>query len=217
MNINLNAIIAELKVNQRLRLGLWAILGILWLYGLLELRDDVQHKGEAHSALSKKTAKLKSMVTQSEWHSRQAEALSLQLKLEPRLWRESSIGLAQATFNDWLNQLTQQSSLSKVLLVVAAKEDESGAEKSQSEAGNGARTETSSSNLWKVSAKLAFDFNPRTFYPFLTRITMNEKKIAVESLTIRSTPTPKADLQLVVYYVKSTPGGPGEIESAKAK
>lgn len=217
MNLNrtANTIIAELKANPRLRWGLWAILGILWLYGVLELRDETQRKGETYLALNKKVAKLKTTAMQTEWHARQTEARALQLNLETRLWRENTIGLAQATFHDWLSQQTQQANLGKAQLVVAAKDDEgSTATDKTGTDGGGTRAE---SNLWKVSAKLTFDFNPQSFYPWLTRITMNEKKIAVESLTIRSTPSPKADVLLVAYYLKPAPDVPKETDSGSAQ
>ncbi len=211
MNLNQSAtaLLAELKTNSRLRWGLWAIVGVLWFYGVLELRDEVQSKSDSHLALSKKVTRIQATAAQSEWPSRLRDAQSLQLNLESRLWQENTIGLAQATFHDWLNQLAQQANLTKVQLVVAAQDDEStGGKESASGDGSGTRI---ASGLWKVSAKLIFDFNPQSFYPLLTRISTHERKVAVESLVIRSTPTPKAELMLVAYFRKPVPGASAEI------
>jgi len=210
MNLNqsANALLTELKTNPRLRWGFWAIVGVLWLYGVLALRDEVQRKSDSYLVLSKKVARTQETAAQSEWPNRLGDARSLQLNLESRLWREDTIGLAQATFHDWLSQLAQQANLTKVQLVVAAQDIESAGRKdSASSDGSGTRI---ASDLWKLSAKLNFDFNPQSFYPLLTRISTHEKKVAVELLAIRSTPTPKAELMLVAYFRKPTPGVPAE-------
>lgn len=201
-------LVAELKANPRLRWGLWAIIGVLWFYGVLELRDAVQSKSDSYLALSKKVTRSQGTAAQSEWPSRLRDAQSLQINLESRLWRENTIGLAQATLHDWLNQLAQQAKLTKVQLLVAAQDNESaGGKEPASSDGSGTRI---ASDLWKVSAKLAFDFNPQGFYPLLTRISTHEKKVVVEALVIRSAPTPKAELMLVAYFHKPAPGAPAE-------
>ncbi len=191
---SLKALLANLKANPRLRWGLLGIVAVLWLYGVLELRDQVQRKNEAYGLLSKKIARIQATAAQNEWPARLKDAQAARFSMESRLWRETTIGLAQATINDWLAQLTQQASLTKVQLAVAAQEEDGG--------GKGA---LAAADLWKVSAKLAFDFNPQSFYPLLNRITTNEKKIVVESLVIHSSPSPKAELLLVAYFRKSSP------------
>ena len=211
MNLNHSAaaLLSELKANPRLRWGVWAIVGVLWFYGVLTLRDEVQVKSDNYLALNKKVMRMKGTAAQSEWPTRLKDAQSLQLNLESRLWQENTIGLAQATFHDWLNQFAQQSNLTKVQLVVAAQDNEStvGKESARSDSGE----TRPSSDLWKVSAKLSFDFNPQSFYPLLKRILTNEKKVAIESLVIRSTPTPKVELMLVAYFRKQTPRAPAEL------
>lgn len=200
MNLNqsANALLAELKANPRLRMGLWVIVGVLWFYGVLALRDEVQRNNDSYVALSKRVARTQETAAQSEWPNRLGDTKSLQLNMESRLWRENTIGLAQATFHDWLNQLAQQASLAKVQLLVAAQDEESAKEAAGSDGGK----EHITSSLWKVSAKFSFDFNPQSFYPLMSRMTGHEKKVIVESLVIRSTPAPKAELLLVAYFLK---------------
>lgn len=190
----------ELKANPRLRWGLLGILGVLWLYGVLELRDQVQIKADSHLALSKKIARIQGVASQTDWPARLTDARALQTLLEKNLWRENSIGLAQATFNDWLAQLAQQASLSKVQLSVAAQNEESAAGKDTTSGDS-----SGAGRLWKVSAKFAFDFNPQTFYPLLVKITSNDKQVLVESLVIHGLPSPKAELLLVAYFLKQKP------------
>ena len=211
MNINqsINALLAELRANPRLRWGLWVIAAVLWFYGVLALHDAVQTKRDSYLVLIQRVTRLQGTATQGEWSKRLAEAKSLQVNLESRLWRESTIGLAQATFHDWLYQLAQQASLGNVQLQVAAQDDGSGSDGSgrKGTADGGARI---ASDLWRVSAKLSFDFNPQSFYPLLARISGHEKKVSVESLVIRSMPTPKAELLLVAYFLKPPSIAPTE-------
>jgi len=210
MNLNQSAtaFLGELKANPRLRWGLWAIVGVLWCYGILALRDEVQSKSDSYLALSRRVLRIQETAAQSEWPARLGDAQSLKINLESRLWRENTIGLAQATFHDWLTQITQQANLTKVQLVVAAQDNESAAGKAPT-SGDG-RGAANASDLWKVSAKLNFDFNPQGLYPLLTRISAHEQKVIVESLVIRSAPTPKAELMLVAYFRKPAPGAPAE-------
>ncbi len=200
MPFNQQVLLDALKTNPRLRWGLMGILGILWLYGVLELRDQVQVKAGNHLTLNRKIARIQGTALQTDWPNRLIDARALQARLEKNLWRENSIGLAQATFNDWLNQLAQQAGLSKVQLTVAVQDEESAAGKDKT------RDESQvADRLWKVSAKFAADFNPQTFYPFLSRIYGNDKLVQVESMVIRSMPSPRAELLLVAYFHKQKP------------
>ena len=193
--------LATLKANPRLRWGVWGIVGILWFYGVLELRDEVRRQNEAYRAITHKIARLQGTAAHTEWLARLKDAQSRQVSLESRLWRESTIGLAQASFHDGLTQLTQQAGLAKVQLAVSAQEDEEGGK----DAGS-ADSRTAATGLWKVSAKLAFDFSPQSFYPLLRRIATQDKRVVVESLVIRSTPAPRAELLLVAYFQRPAPG-----------
>lgn len=147
---------------------------------------------------------------QEEWLSRQKTAQVLLLNLENQLWRENTIGLAQATFNEWLSQLTLQSNLSKVQLSVSAQEIEKEGENNQLKSN-------SALVFWKVSSKLAFDFNPTSLYQFLKRIELNEKKVIIESLVIHGAPTPRVELLLVAYYLKPAADLPDAVSKKNAK
>lgn len=215
LNQSVKTIFAELKANPRLRWGLWGIAGVLWLYGVLELRDEIQRQSDAYRAINRKIARIQGTATQTEWLARRQDAQSMQLNLENRLWRESTIGLAQATFHDWLSQLTQQADIAKAQLVVAAQDEESTGGKDAASADNSGTL--AAPGLWKVSAKLAFDFNPQSFYPLLTQLTTQEKKVIIESLVIHSTPTPKAELVLVAYFQKPAPGATSELTPRKGQ
>jgi len=194
---SLLALLAGVKANPRLRLGLWLIVGIVWLYGLLLLRDETRHAASEHQALAKKVARIQAQAKQTEWMERVEPARALQLELESRLWRESTIGLAQAGFQDWLNQAVQQASLTRSVVTVAAQE-ESPPEKSAA----GATEANLDGGIWKVSAKVGFDFTPKGLYALMGRLAEHDKRIVVEALVIRGAPSPRAEMVLVAHFQK---------------
>lgn len=192
-----SALLAGAKANPRLRLGLWLIIGIAWLYALLLLRDEARHAVSEHQTLARKVARFQAQAKQTDWMERVEPARALQLELESQLWRESTVGLAQAAFQDWLNQAVQQANLARPMVTVAAQE-ESASEKSGTDATGSDRN----GDVWKVSAKVGFDFTPKGLYALLGRLAGHDKQIVVETLVIRGVPTPRAEMVLVAYFQK---------------
>lgn len=194
----LTAFLDELKANPRLRLGLWLVAGIVWLYALLLLRDETSRVASEHHALAKKLSRVAATAGQTVWAARVEPARAMQVELEGRMWRESTIGLAQAALQDWLNQVVQQSALPRPFLTVSAQEE------AAAEAPSPALSDTASAvaDAWKVSAKLSFDFAPQNFYTLMEKLVGNDKQIVVESLTIRGAPVPRAEMVLVAYFQK---------------
>jgi hypothetical protein len=57
--------------------------------------------------------------------------------------------------------------------------------------------------LWKVRAKLEFDFTPPGLMNLLKQITVNPQQVVVESLNIRKEPVPRVDMVLVANFQKT--------------
>lgn len=188
---------AEFTGNPRLRWGAWGIIGILWFYGVLELRDASQRQAEAYRAASGKLARAQAVATQAEWPARLREANSVRLDLESRLWKAGTLGLAQATFNDWLTQLAQQSNLARSQLAVSAQGDEA---VSGRESVGADKAVAAMPGLWKVSARLSFDFAPPGFNRLMAQLANRDKAVVIESLVIRGAPNPRAEMLLVAYF-----------------
>ena len=190
----------QLRQNVRLQFGLWIVLGLAWLYGLLLLRDEARVAAMDQLTASKSVARLVAQSNQTEWIARAEQAQTRLVERENRLWREATIGLAQATFQDWLNQAAQQSNLARATVTVAAQEE------SQIEKNSGIKTTPGvNADSWKVSAKVSFDFTPKALYAMLGRIENHEKQIIVEALVVRGPPTPRAEIVLVAYFQKVMP------------
>lgn len=191
-NPALSGALAQIKANPRLRAGLWLIAAIIWTYGLLLLQARVQADTEAYQALGKRIARMEAAAVESEWPERARAAAELRAALERELWREGTLGLAQASFQDWLRQAVDQAQLHRPTLTVAAQEQ-----------GNGGPAAAA----WKVNAKLSFDFSQRTFYDFMRRISTSDRRVVVETLTVRGAGTPRAEMVLVAHFEKIPEAG----------
>lgn len=183
---------AEWQRNARLRAGVWAILAILWFYGLLHLQDLVTERSRELVAIDKRIGRTQVLADQSSWTKRAADALVQRQQLEEKLlWREPTQGLAQASFQDWLGQLVLQVGLTKSQVSVAAQEVPK---------GEGA---TQGAPLWKASARLSFDFNPRTFNALLGKLSQHPQHLTIETINVRSMTPPRVEMLLVAHF--STP------------
>lgn len=191
--LSLAQLTSEFTANPRLRAGIWLCVAILWIYGILNLQEASVAKAKEHETLAKRSARIQAMADQKAWHGRLAEARAIEKSLASRLWKEQTQGLAQAAFQDWLVQALQQTAIAKPQLAVVAQEGPKpqGGDKSHEE-------------IWKVSARVAFDFNPKTFTQFVDKLAGHEKWIVLEALNIRSSPSPRAEMTIVAYFVKAT-------------
>lgn len=190
-------LIVAVNDNPRLRIGLWLIVGIAWIFCLSLLREETQRAANEFQSLAKKIGRIQVQSSQNEWTARVEPTQTLQLELESRLWREATIGLAQATFQDWLNQVVQQSSLTRAVVIVAA-QDENTPEKNTSVKAESVPI----LDIWKVSAKVGFEFTPKSMYAFMGRIEGHSKQIVVESIVVRSSISPRVETVLVAYFQK---------------
>jgi len=182
----LDNFIAQIRNNPRLRWGLWLIFGIFWLYAVLLLRDQFRDKSEQYANAVKKVERLQAEVRQKEWLERVEEARALKVQMESRLWQAGTSGLAQASFQDWLNQMFLQAAIGRSSMTLSAVED-----KGSDMTDAGKKETVTPEDLWKIKAKLEFDFNPAAFLSLMTQMVSHEKKTVFESLVIRKEPVPR--------------------------
>jgi hypothetical protein len=191
--------LAEFRSNLRLRLLLAGVVAIVWLYALLSLRDLAIAKNQQFIGLERQIAKTKLQTSAADWSQRLEAIKLLQVELEGRLWQNSTQGLAQAAFQDWLNQAAIRATLGRPAVTMLAVEE-------KGDAGNNDNTANPASpnlQLWKVRAKLEFDFTPPGLMNLLKQITVNPQQVVIESLNIRKEPVPRVDLLLVANFQKT--------------
>jgi hypothetical protein len=182
----------EFKANPRLRGGLWMCVAILWFYGIVDLQEASVVKVKEYETLVKRSARAQATADEKACQGRVETAREIERSLAKKLWREQTQGLAQAAFQDWLVLALQQTAVVKPQLTVVAQEGP----KAQG-------TGKGKDEYWKVSGRIAFDFDPKTFTPFIDKLASYEKWIVLETLNVRSSPSPRAEMTLVAYFSKA--------------
>lgn len=186
----------ELRENPRLRWGVALIIGIFWLYAILLLRESLQEQTQQHRAAMQSISRLRAQLAQPEWTARVAPARDMAMQLEGMLWQAPTSGLAQAAFQDWLNSAMIKAGVARSQITVTVI-DEAVANAPNQDAGA-----TTPVDLWKIRAKLGFDFNSVTLFDFMNRIENHEKQIIVDTLNVRKELAPRVEIELYGYFQK---------------
>lgn len=186
----------QLRNNPRLRWGVTLIAGIIWLYGILLLRETLQEQEQQHRATAQSISRLHTHLAQPEWIARVAPVRDMAMQLDGRLWQAPTSGLAQAAFQDWLNATMVKVAVTRPQIIVTVLDD-AGANNQNQDPGTAIP-----SDLWKIKAKLSFDFSQATLLDFMGRIEGNEKQIITGALNVRKEPAPRVEMELFGYFQK---------------
>ncbi len=194
----------QLRANARLRVGMVLIIAVGWLYGVLTLRDEVNDQTQRFRSSTQAIARLKAQLAQTDWGTRAVAARAMAVQLEGKLWQAPTPGLAQAALQDWLMKAMAKAGIANPQVTVATVEETG--------AGNGASTQSSDpaapneandpADLWKIKAKLNFEFNPTTLMDFLAALETNDLQTTVRLLTARKDPAPRVEMELLAYFQK---------------
>lgn len=185
---------AELKGNARLRIAIALVFAVLWLYLILVMRDALDRSAREHRGASIKLSRLQSVVEQGDWAERLNAAKTLQAQMEGELWRGDTLGLARASFQDWLNQQMQRAAVSRPAISMGTASEEAPGEQALA---------AGLDDLWKVRAKLTFDFNPESLNKLLLQVISHTQHVAIENLRITKEPVPRVEIVATAYFQKS--------------
>jgi hypothetical protein len=189
---------AEWRASLRLRIGVYVLLGIFWLYGILLLKDVATAEQSVWETMESKIARAKSTAAAADWSIRAQEVKLATAALETLLWREGSIGLSQASFEERISQSLSQSG---VML-------RSSIRSSTPADGAGIAGQL---GLIELRARVQTDFRVAALYPWLSA--MNRQKfdkgptVFVESLIIRAASFGQpatVEMELVGYAIKAS-------------
>lgn len=197
----------QLRSNPRLRWGVALIAGIFWLYAILLLRETLQEKEQQHRASAQSIARLRAQLAQPEWVAWVAPAKTMAVQLEGRLWQAPTSGLAQAAFQDWLNAAMVKAGVTRPAITVTVIDEAIANAPSQNQDSG----TTTPADVWKIKAKLGFDFSAATLLDFMSLIENHEKQIIVGTLNVRKEPFSHVEMELVGYFQKQA--GPAKINS----
>jgi hypothetical protein len=184
----LQNLLTQLRQNPRLRWGVALIIGTCWLYGVLLLRDALQEETRQHRGATLALARLSGQLTQTEWLARVTPAQTLAVQLEGKLWQAATSGLAQAAFQDMLNGAMANAAVPRPQISVTVVDDMA----------------ATPPDLWKVKAKLGFDFTAASLLALLQLLETHPKQIVVGSLGVNKDQPNRVDLELYAYFQKPT-------------
>lgn len=197
----------ELAGSARLRWGLALIVAVLWLYGALLLRDERDERIRAFRTASVQLARLQQAAQQAEWPQRLDEAKVAVAQLESGLWRGDSLGLSRAALQDWLAQQLKQANVSRPLISLAAQEEDAAGSASAGGAGPAALAGDAAAaelanGVWRVRAKLNFDFAPEGLQVLLAKLAAPSSRVVVESVRVVREPIGRVEMVVVAYFQK---------------
>jgi hypothetical protein len=203
-------LINELRASLRLRAGLALILAIFGLYGLLEWRDAGQARLAQYRQLSGQAARLGNQSAQALWPERAAQAKAALAVVQQRPWRNTSFGLAQAEFQDWVYTLLRQVDAKN--FSVKLSDGDVGFAAAKSAAANEAPNPTA--GLKQLRARIDLNFDPPVLLALLAAVNAAEHQVIVDSLSIKSL---RAGLDLSVWYrLQPDPAAPSAKPSSAA-
>jgi hypothetical protein len=188
--------LGEWRSNSRFRAGIYLLLGTLWLYGVLLLRDHAVAEHANWELIEQKNSRARATAAIADWPTRAQEMKSAVTDLEALLWRDGSLGLSQAAFEERIVQ-------SLTLMNIPIRSIRTTATAESSTPGQLA--------LIQLRARVQIDFRASTVYPWLASLARSKSNksptIFVESLTIRTGNVGQAataEIELIGYAVKTT-------------
>jgi hypothetical protein len=184
MSKTFSSLSTELRKNTRLRAGLWLIVAILISYVVLLLNDYQVKLQLEHQNASTRLNQLQTITSQTQWLERAVQAQALRTQLEVKFWQANTQGLAQATFQKWLDtEMKRAKMIKKAYLRI----------KSVLEMPN-------DTNAWIVTARIDAPFTPRSLNRLLFAIAQHPLFIVTERLEIRHSRTPRFTLIVSAYF-----------------
>lgn len=192
----------EWHENSRLRYGIYLVACILWIYCILVLRDAAAAARDTWQTAESRNVRARATASSADWLTRAQETAASVGDHELLLWREGSIGLSQAAFQERVNQGVSNAGISVRSVRIAAATD--------------VAVSNELPDIVPLRARVQMEFRPMSFYPWLASIaktrTENRATIVIDSLTIRagSFGQPSiADIELVGYLLKAeSPANP---------
>ena len=196
-NTTIAKLLGEWHTNARLRWAVYLLLGIVWLYAILVLRDAVSTEYGKWDAMEASIARARSTAAEADWPTRAQEIKVALNDLEALLWRDGSIGLSQAAFEERVAQ-----SLAASGVVVRSLRTTVGTEIAAAPA---------QASLVQLRSRVQVDFRPATMYNWLASLARVRYEKApsmfVETLNIRPASFGQlatAEIEVVGYAVKAT-------------
>lgn len=115
MSKKFSLLVTELRKNTRLRVGLWFIIVLSLSYIVLLLNDYQETLQQEHQNTLKRLNQLQNIAHQNQWLERASQTQALRTQLEVKFWQANTSGLAQATFQKWLDTEVHRANMKKTI------------------------------------------------------------------------------------------------------
>lgn len=178
----------------RLRVGVAAAIGLLWVFLLLELADRVDAAQQRETRALAQMARIQRLSSEDEWPAFRDEVNTRLAAVRERAWYGESEGLLQAQLQDWLTQNLESTGLTERELAVSlpvAVEHPDDVEVP--------------AEFRLVRARVVFDFRPATFHALMRVLSASPKWLWVERLQVRNWGSPSVELELGALFIIGTP------------
>jgi hypothetical protein len=199
------------QVNTRLRLGLWLIAGIAWVYALLLLGDAVVAVRSASVVLAEEIDRLRPLARVNPWPARVDDSRRHLAALRSMQWAESAgdIGLAEAAVQDWVRSTAGKAGLRVREMVLARATPATPAAP--------AAPASMRPQAQAVKLRLTAELGRNELVAFLAEIGRYERVVVVEHLVLRpGLPVGSAEIDLRAL-ASGGPAAPARTAAGGAK
>lgn len=178
------------RASARLRLGGWAILGILCIYGVLLAQDHADARRAELGQLEGELVRLRSLAREKVWPERAAEAERLSRALSSMAWAERDLGLTEAALQDWLRTVPARLGLkTRELSVTRVESGKTDASVAAAPAAGTDFAQALPPGHVLLRARISFDAPRRgPLMVFLAECARSERPLVVERFLFRSQP-----------------------------
>lgn len=174
--------------NRRLRWGLLAIGGMLWIEGLLLLGDAAVGLRRQAASLREDVERLQPLARSKVWPGRAEDARQQVGALRSMLWPETDLGVAEAAAQDWVRALATKSRLG--IRNLAVSRPAAAATAASAAAPNAASVQA-------VRLRMTSELDRPALMAFLAELARNEQVVVVDRLALRTASQPPvAELEL---------------------
>lgn len=181
-------LVAQIRSNRRLALGLTLIPLILWGYSVLLSQGWVDDSASRLRQSQEELVRIERVAGDASWARRAKEVDTRRNELEARLWRIETEGLARAEFQEWLLSSARTAGIGRPQVRL------------ESNTGDGQRA----GGYRSLNASLSGDFTPESLAAFLTTIANEKRLIVVNSMRIQRQPLPRIDMVLTAFGAAAT-------------
>jgi hypothetical protein len=192
----------ELQDNARLRAGLLAIGGLLWLLALLELADGLDAARLERDRLADEVQRLQAVAGERAWPDFRDRVQQRLGDVRSLAWREESEGRMQAALQDWLRQQLAGAGIQPREVVVSVLSPATGATGDAAAAAGAALPPEARI----VRARMVFDFQGERLHRFLAALPASRQWIWVSRLVVDNDRRRQVELEVEALFVLGVRG-----------